>query len=66
MSLTVQCKTCKNTKNIPCAAGFGGAFIPRTCDLQPGVGAPGGAPPCGMDPFVVLSDRSVYIDQQTL
>ena len=66
VSLTVQCKSCKNTKSIPCAAGFGGAFIPRTCDLQPGVGAPGAAPACGMDPFVVLSDRSVYIDQQTL
>jgi DNA replication licensing factor MCM5 len=65
VSLTIQCKSCKNTKSIACAAGFGGAFIPRTCDLQPG-GAAGGAEACGMDPFVVLSDRSIYIDQQTL
>jgi DNA replication licensing factor MCM5 len=60
VSLTVQCKTCKNTKSVACSSGFGGAFIPRSCDLQ------AGGPSCGLDPFIVLTDRSAYIDQQTL
>jgi DNA replication licensing factor MCM5 len=65
VSLTVQCKTCKNTKTVACSAGFGGAFIPRSCDLQPAAGT-GAAQSCGLDPFIVLTDRSAYIDQQTL
>ena len=64
MSLVVQCRSCKNTKTIACSPDFGGAFIPRVCDLQPALGP--GASKCVLDPFEVLADRSAYVDQQTL
>jgi len=64
MSLVVQCRSCRNTKAIACSPDFGGAFIPRVCDLQPALGP--GATKCVLDPFEVLADRSAYVDQQTL
>ena len=63
-SLTIQCTKCKNTKLLACNADFGGAFIPQYCDLQPAVGP--GTTSCGPNTFEVLTDRSTYVDQQTL
>lgn len=53
--LFLQCKSCKNSRQIACSPGFGGAFLPRTCDLQP----PGSMEPnCGVDPFVIIPGAS--------
>ncbi|GJP29474.1 hypothetical protein CLOM_g16744 [Closterium sp. NIES-68] len=61
-SVVLMCRSCKNVKAIPCRPGLGGAIIPRTCDRTPQPGEE----PCGIDPWVVLPDRSEYVDQQTL
>ncbi|CAI5535647.1 unnamed protein product [Closterium sp. Naga37s-1] len=61
-SVVLMCRSCKNVKAIPCRPGLGGAIIPRTCDRTPQPGEE----PCGVDPWVVLPDRSEYVDQQTL
>lgn len=61
-SVTLMCRNCKNVKVVPCKAGLGGAAMPRTCDhtAQPG------EEPCPLEPFVVVPDKSKYVDQQTL
>ena len=59
-SLTVQCRDCKNTKRIPCKPGMGGVILPRTCDMAHL------EKNCSLDPFVVLPNRSEYVDQQNL
>lgn len=61
--LTIQCKDCKGTMCIPCRPGLGGALIPRVCNLSQALP---GSEKCSLDPFVVMPDRSKYVDQQTL
>ena len=35
--VTVICKNCKNTRQVPCRPGLGGAIVPRSCDHTPQV-----------------------------
>ncbi|KAG9456246.1 hypothetical protein H6P81_000754 [Aristolochia fimbriata] len=60
--VTLLCKNCKNVRIVPCRPGLGGAIVPRSCDhvTQPG------EEPCPIDPWVVVPDKSKYVDQQTL
>lgn len=60
--VTLLCKNCKNVKTVPCRPGLGGAIVPRTCDHAPQPGEE----PCPIDPWLVVPDRSKYVDQQTL
>ncbi|XP_010245540.1 PREDICTED: DNA replication licensing factor MCM5 [Nelumbo nucifera] len=60
--VTLLCKNCKNTKTIPCRPGLGGAVVPRSCDHVPQPGEE----PCPIDPWIVVPDKSKYVDQQTL
>ena len=63
--MTIMCKECKATRQLVCKPGKGGALVPRTCDNQAAATA-GGQDPCGLDPYVVLPNRSQYVDQQEL
>ncbi|KAM7267049.1 hypothetical protein ACFE04_009215 [Oxalis oulophora] len=58
----LTCKNCKNTKEVPCRPGLGGAIIPRSCDHIPQIGEE----PCPLDPWIVVPDKSKYVDQQTI
>lgn len=60
--VTLLCKNCKNVKVVPCRPGLGGAIVPRSCDHV----AQMGETPCPVDPWIVVPDRSKYVDQQTL
>ncbi|GAB4828176.1 minichromosome maintenance protein 5 [Ancistrocladus abbreviatus] len=60
--VTLLCKNCRNVKMIPCRPGLGGAIVPRSCDHIPQPGEE----PCPLDPWIVVPDRSKYVDQQTL
>ncbi|EXB96882.1 DNA replication licensing factor mcm5-A [Morus notabilis] len=60
--VTVMCKNCKNVQRVACRPGLGGAIVPRTCGHVPQAGED----PCPLDPWVVVPDRSKYVDQQTL
>ena len=64
--LAVQCKTCRSVKYLSLGGGFGGVQVPRVCDqaqAAPDQSTEGG---CGVDPFVVIPDKSKFMDQQTL
>ncbi|KAK8515412.1 hypothetical protein V6N13_139611 [Hibiscus sabdariffa] len=56
------CKNCKSARVIPCRPGLGGAIVPRSCDHVPQPGEEA----CPLDPWLVVPDRSKYVDQQTL
>jgi len=68
-SLTIMCRNCFATKIIPCKSGFAGAQLPRTCDAQQEA-ATGTSQPrasrCPLDPFEIITDRSIFVDHQTL
>lgn len=60
--VTLLCKNCKNVKVVPCRPGLGGAIVPRSCDHVAQVGETA----CPIDPWIVVPDKSKYVDQQTL
>ncbi|WIA33295.1 hypothetical protein OEZ86_006435 [Tetradesmus obliquus] len=60
--LTVQCKECRATQVVPCKPGLGGALLPRRCETVD----PVTNTPCPPNSWVVLGERSRYVDQQTL
>ncbi|KAJ6826530.1 DNA replication licensing factor MCM5 [Iris pallida] len=60
--VTLMCKNCKSIKMVACRPGLGGAIVPRSCDHQ----AQPGEEPCPLDPWVVVPDKSKYVDLQTL
>ena len=74
--LCIQCKTCRNTKHIALGGGYAGTVVPRFCDGAGGGGggagggggdgAIGDGGGCGIDPFIVLPDKSKFMDQQTM
>ncbi|XP_004508387.1 DNA replication licensing factor MCM5 [Cicer arietinum] len=60
--VTLICKNCKKGKQVPCRPGLGGAVVPRSCDHIPQPGEE----PCPIDPWLIVPDKSKYVDQQTL
>ncbi|KAK2646724.1 hypothetical protein Ddye_021919 [Dipteronia dyeriana] len=58
----LSCKNCKSTRDEPCRPGLGGAIIPRSCAHIPQAGEEA----CPIDPWIVVPDKSKYVDQQTL
>eukprot|EP00898_Chlorokybus_atmophyticus_P006175 jgi/Chlat1/6559/Chrsp45S05928 len=61
-TVTLTCRNCKSNRVLHCKPGIAGVVIPRTCDRQPQPGEP----PCPLDPYVAVPDKSKYMDQQTL
>ncbi|GAD92036.1 DNA replication licensing factor Mcm5, putative [Paecilomyces variotii No. 5] len=61
----IQCKNCGHTENISVEGGFSGLTLPRQCGRpkQPG-DEPGEN--CPLDPYVVVHEKSQFIDQQVL
>ncbi|KAL1850292.1 minichromosome maintenance protein 5 [Paecilomyces lecythidis] len=61
----IQCKNCGHTENISVEGGFSGLTLPRQCGRpkQPG-DEPGEK--CPLDPYVVVHEKSQFIDQQVL
>ena len=64
LTLHIICRNCKVTKFIQAVAGFNGVKLPRKCDSRPATGSDG--PQCPLDPYIILSDSTTYIDQQRL
>jgi DNA replication licensing factor MCM5 len=59
----IMCRSCRSTKILPVNAGFSGIQLPRKCEsgneeaLQK---------KCPLDPFIIVHDKSHFVDQQTL
>ncbi|KAJ8768286.1 hypothetical protein K2173_021226 [Erythroxylum novogranatense] len=60
--VSLVCKNCQGTRQVPCNPGLGGAMVPRSCDHIPQPGEE----PCPIDPWLVVPDKSKYVDQQSL
>eukprot|EP00960_Hanusia_phi_P061766 764934-Hanusia_phi.AAC.1 len=61
--ITLQCKSCKKLVSVLVKPGLHGCSFPRACEGTPGADL---QQKCPLDPFQVLSDRSKYVDLQTL
>eukprot|EP00126_Sphaerothecum_destruens_P007647 Sdes_comp19929_c0_seq1m12376 len=60
--VTIQCKSCGDTKEMTIKSGFSGVQLPRTCN-QPRLE---NEDRCPIDPYMIVGDKCKYIDQQTL
>jgi DNA replication licensing factor MCM5 len=70
-TITLRCRSCRNTIRQKCSEAFQGVKIPRQCQSQSSVGQGvdqrlSGDRACGTDPYVIVPDESLYVDQQTL
>ena len=63
-SLHVMCKSCRHNKTIPVNGGFAGVLLPRICDREQIDGED--KKDCPIDPFMIIHDKSHFVDQQTL
>ncbi|KAJ3387894.1 minichromosome maintenance protein 5 [Entophlyctis sp. JEL0112] len=61
--IQIMCKACRHTKNVPISGGFSGIQLPRKCDGEPVDGQP---KECPLDPYLVIHEKSRFIDMQTL
>lgn len=62
--LHIMCKSCRHNKTIPVNGGFAGVLLPRICDREPLEGEE--RKDCPIDPFMIIHDKSQFVDQQTL
>ncbi|KAJ2767437.1 minichromosome maintenance protein 5 [Coemansia nantahalensis] len=61
-SVLLQCRSCRHTKTVPVGGGFAGVQIPRVCDRE----QVADSEKCPLDPFEIVTDKCVFVDQQTL
>ena len=62
-NLTIQCRNCRTTKEMPVKPGLNGSTLPRTCDRIP---VDAEEERCPIDPYIILPDKCMCVDQQTL
>jgi len=62
-NLTIQCRNCRTTKEMPIKPGLNGSTLPRTCDRIP---VDAEEERCPIDPYIILPDKCMCVDQQTL
>ncbi|KAK2814024.1 minichromosome maintenance protein 5 [Emmonsiellopsis sp. PD_5] len=58
----LQCKGCQATENITLEGGFSGVSLPRICNRP----RDKNDEKCPMDPYVIVHEKSQFIDQQIL
>lgn len=58
----IMCKNCLSHMLIPVNSSFGGITLPRTCANSTAIKQS----PCPLDPYYVVAEKSICVDQQTL
>ena len=64
VAVHIRCSKCNHSMDLPVTSAFGSVSLPRKCSNS--LGDIAAAQDCGLDPYVVIPDRSTYVDQQTL
>ncbi|KAI9105792.1 MCM2/3/5 family-domain-containing protein [Phlyctochytrium arcticum] len=59
----IMCRGCRHNNVLPVSGGFAGVQLPRTCDAEQ---LEGMKSTCPLDPYVIVHDKSKFVDQQTL
>ncbi|KAI8823127.1 MCM2/3/5 family-domain-containing protein [Fimicolochytrium jonesii] len=59
----IMCRSCRHNKVLPVNGGFAGVQLPRKCDSE---GDGNSSNQCPLDPYIIVHDKSKFVDQQTL
>ncbi|GAA5888758.1 hypothetical protein JCM5296_000094 [Sporobolomyces johnsonii] len=62
--LHLTCKSCRHVTTMEVQGGFSGFQLPRQCGS--GASPDGGPKDCPLDPYVIVHDKCVFVDQQTI
>ncbi|ODV80692.1 MCM-domain-containing protein [Suhomyces tanzawaensis NRRL Y-17324] len=60
------CRSCKHTMKIKLKTGFGQINLPNRCQAQHNMDEQTTQEKCPPDPYVIVHDKSTFIDQQVL
>lgn len=63
-SIHLMCRSCRHVKILPVSSGLTGVQLPRACDSEPDETR--NRAKCPVDPFIIVHDKSKFVDQQTL
>lgn len=59
--VSIMCKSCKHTLNLKIQSNFGPIQLPKQCQ-----GEKLERDQCGPDPYIIIHDRSQFVDEQVL
>ncbi|KAJ3289749.1 minichromosome maintenance protein 5 [Borealophlyctis nickersoniae] len=59
----IMCRSCRHHKVLQVSGGLSGVQLPRQCDSEPTEAT---QEKCPLDPYVIVHDKSTFVDQQTL
>ncbi|KAJ8330738.1 minichromosome maintenance protein 5 [Batrachochytrium dendrobatidis] len=62
--LHIMCRSCRHIKHLQLSGGLTGVRLPRLCDSEPDIS--GEKIKCPVDPYIIVHDKSKFVDQQTL
>jgi DNA replication licensing factor MCM5 len=71
-TVTLRCRSCGDSISVKCTEPYQGISIPRKCRKSQNVRESMveqtliGNKTCGVDPYLIVPDESMYVDQQTL
>ena len=63
-NVTMRCSNCGHEKSVALKHGFGGAALPRQCDMAKATSMDKSQ--CPLDPYRIVPDKCEYLDRQTL
>lgn len=64
-TITATCRQCRNTIKLNLSGGLAGISLPRVCPGQQGGDPNNPKARCPVDPYVIVGDKSLFVDQQT-
>ncbi|RMZ91481.1 hypothetical protein DV736_g1283, partial [Chaetothyriales sp. CBS 134916] len=64
--LVIQCRSCAYVDNVAVDVGISSVSLPRTCGRPKVPGQQDSNEPCPLDPYFVLHEKSVFVNQQML
>ncbi|KAH6582578.1 hypothetical protein BASA50_010686 [Batrachochytrium salamandrivorans] len=62
--LHIMCRSCRHVRHLQLSGGLTGVRLPRICDSEPDT--TGDKAKCPIDPYMIVHDKSKFVDQQTL
>ncbi|RMD43706.1 hypothetical protein DV735_g1443, partial [Chaetothyriales sp. CBS 134920] len=64
--LVIECRNCGHKDNISVDGGISSVALPRTCGRAKVPGQQDSDEPCPLDPYFVLHEKSLFVNQQML
>ncbi|ODV94668.1 hypothetical protein PACTADRAFT_50531 [Pachysolen tannophilus NRRL Y-2460] len=66
-NVSIMCRSCKHTMKLKVSNNFGPIQLPKNCQSVNNISSNNGEKSeCGPDPYLILHDKSTFVDEQSL